>query len=387
MLFLALPICEVEKGEAMNEEAKLTQAGDAHTSESAGAVANEFVALASQNPDPMEAEPDTDWEAEMYEALEQDRIEALTKNTITASDLWSLPKREIQSYIPNLAIAGGLTILCGDPKAGKTTFMLWALGALAQSKSFLDEETHAEKVLYATEQSSHIFKEQLTKIPAHKGNKTLNIIPLENNGVLTYSVDTDGVESVIRTPFISWSKQLEFWKTNLEKTKAKLLVVDTLLSFAHLQGGDSFDAGVMGQLLAQLKQSVFSVNRDIAIIVLHHLRKGRGKGVKDFNSMAGSYALRASSDCNILLLKGEKNRRVIKTESRMGEVSERTIALDDEGYRVLNEMQFNAAARIEKALHENPEYKALSQEKLADVLKVGRQTIRTFLKNNPQYAG
>ncbi len=123
-------------------------------------------------------------EAEMYEALEQDRIDALTKNTITASGLWSLPKREIQSYIPNLAIAGGLGISCGDPKAGKTTFMLWALGALAQSKNFLDEETHAEEVLYVTEQSSHIFKEQLTKVPAHKGNKTPNIIPLENNGVL-----------------------------------------------------------------------------------------------------------------------------------------------------------------------------------------------------------
>lgn len=99
--------------------------------------------------------------------------------------------------------------------------------------------------------------------------------------------------------------------------------------------------------------------------------------------MAGSYALRASSDCNILLLKGEKNRRVIKTESRMGEVPDRTIALGDDGYQVLNEMEFNAAAKIEKALQEHPEYKDLSQEKLADALHVGRQTIRTFRKNNP----
>lgn len=378
----------------MNEEAKFTQVGGAETSDSAEVVPNAFVAFASPNPEMLEAAPDTDWdadpdamEAEMYEALEQDRIEALTKNTITASDLWSLPKREIQSYIPNLAIAGGLTILCGDPKAGKTTFMLWALGALAQSKNFLDEETHAEKVLYATEQSSHIFKEQLTKVPAHKGNKTLNIIPLENNGVLTYTVDTDGVESVIRTPFTSWSQQLEFWKINLEKTKARLLIVDTLLSFSQLQGGDSSDAGVMGQLLAQLKQSVFSVNRDIAIIVLHHLRKERGQSVKNFNAMAGSYALRASSDCNILLLKGEKNRRIVKTETRMGEVPDRTIALGDDGYRVLNEMEFNAAAKIKNALQEHPEYAALSQDKLADKLQIGRQSIRTFLKNNPQYAG
>ncbi len=38
----------------------------------------------------------------------------------------------------------------------------------------------------------------------------------------------------------------------------------------------------------------------------------------------------------------------------MGEVPDRTIVLSDDGYRVLKEMEFNAAAKIKNALQEHP---------------------------------
>jgi hypothetical protein len=97
----------------------------------------------------------------------------------------------------------------------------------------------------------------------------------------------------------------------------------TLISFSQLQNGESYDAGEMTNLLTVLK-ALYSQVPGLAIVVLCHCRKLSGtKTARSFADIAGSYAIRAVSDMNILLFaKDRKNyprERTYVTEGRFNE--------------------------------------------------------------------
>ena len=60
--------------------------------------------------------------------------------TITAAELWNRDNNPPTAYCPHFAFAEAVTIVAGDPKAGKTTLLLHLLGAVTTGDQFLGEQ-------------------------------------------------------------------------------------------------------------------------------------------------------------------------------------------------------------------------------------------------------
>jgi hypothetical protein len=173
-------------------------------------------------------------------------------------------------------------------------------------------------------------------------------------------------------------------------------VIDTLVSFAKLKEGQIADGGPMTELLMDLK-SLFRSVPGLAIVVLHHCRienqsRGGDFRIRRFSDIAGSYALRASSDQNILLFAADEQNdprtRTVKIEGRfeMGAVDGFDIRLsaDEQDYELAPiGMNFGASLQKEKlhlALEADPSIAELSERDLAEKVGVSRHQAREWRK-------
>jgi len=130
-------------------------------------------------------------------------------------------------------------------------------------------------------------------------------------------------------------------------------------------GGESFDAGVVTEKLTHLKQEIFGINRDIAIVILHHLRKVKEGDEPGFNDVANSFAMTAAPDSNMILwdpkIATDPNLRCIKVQGRYGLVPNRSIRLTKDGYEFVAKddaerikSKTPLLTKIIKILQENP---------------------------------
>ena len=145
----------------------------------------------------------------------------------------------------------------------------------------------------------------------------------ENVNTTEHALDDEGKPAFREVPIGGWAEQVKFWGEMLLKTGARLIVVDTLISFSQLQNGESYDAGEINNLLTILK-ALYSIVPGLAIVVLCHCRKLSGtKPALSFADIAGSYAIRAGSDMNILLFAKDRKlyprERTYVTEGRFNE--------------------------------------------------------------------
>jgi len=275
-----------------------------------------------------------DWEHAHAEATEQEFERRITRNAIPACELIHAPKLVADEYIENLSIAGGLTILAGDPKVGKSTLLYHALGCLASDEPFLGAKCTNVSVLYQSELSANILQAQIEKVPGLTAARKVYFIPAENCAKITFDYDSHGERQVYREPYVVWGEQLKFWADQLRETGAKIFVLDTLMTFIGLEAGGLNDPAAVAGRVASLKRALLGVNSKISILILHHLRKGDGNREKGAIDMAGSYALRASSDINVSLISGGNATylRGLKVESRLRTVEERQIVLMNNEY-------------------------------------------------------
>lgn len=348
-------------------------------------------------------------QAEEFEAGQHEEAQPQVEPsaTITAANLFKQPVNPLKPYCPKFAIPGALTILAGDPKAGKTTLLLHLLSAVTNGEKFLGEQCLKTNALYASEQNSVVLREQLRNVPALESNSRLHFIPLEMN--CEWELEGHGDEPhnyghpLYRAKvFTEWREQVDFWRKQIVKTHAKILVVDTFVSFARLESGDSFDAGVMTGLFMELK-TLFQTRNDLSIVVLHHLRKGDSNNpspIRKFSDVAGSYALRAATDQNIVMFahggKEHPNRRRIILEGRFGANESLDAELNGATYNRIDaepvvEKQGIAAvdrqADIAGALNDDPRLDLLANKPLAEKLKEWKITehqIQVFRKKHPR---
>jgi RecA-family ATPase len=323
---------------------------------------------------------------------------------IEMDDLLTLPDPPVKAYCPGLIYADCLTVLAGDPKEGKSTLLQHAVHAIATGSMFLEQQCERAKVLYCSEQNRGSFKHQAKKIQKLRGLKGVFVIPVEENhkrvevktlkdGRYEPILDTEGNPVMQDKPFADWKEQVEFWREQLLRTGARVIVIDTLISFARLKGGDSYDAGAMTALLMELK-TLYSSVPGLAIVVLHHCRKeGQWKGgdheVRKFADMAGSYAIRAASDQNILLFSPDKKNdprvRTVKVEGRfeMGAEEGFDIRLspDENDYELVPQLTWGKSLQQEK-LHQayaaDPTIIDLTEREIAEKFDVTRHQVRNW---------
>jgi hypothetical protein len=268
------------------------------------------------------------WEIE-HETIKE-RSKNLPADTIGA--ILKRPKAPRQAYIKDFLYAGAVTFLAAEPKSGKTTFSLHALGALTRGKEFLGESLIPTIVLYATEQTEISYTTQAEKVSDLIENQNFRVILYEDNTVIEDKPvrQDDGQTKFVPTDVFptSWEKQIALWTFAIKRNNAKVFVIDTLTAFSNFRSGEAFDPGVVQARLQDLK-ILISKFPDLAILILHHLRKekndaNRYETVKSFNDIANSYALRAGSDQNILFYCPSSNEedkmvRTVRIEGRFVE--------------------------------------------------------------------
>ncbi|MBY7649848.1 MAG: hypothetical protein C4617_05110 [Candidatus Liberibacter europaeus] len=241
-------------------------------------------------------------------------------NLVQFGDLISDQTHKPEDIISSgLLVQGGLMVLAGAPKIGKSHLLLSMLVHLSAGIPFLGlKPDHPLKVCYLQSENSHFTmrdrSQQISK------NLTPEQIELTSrNMVVTPSrLEVTFNENIIN----SISQEVN----KLQNNETELIVVDPLY--------DVFDAGdnkrgendndAMRFFLKNRLQTLRkNINPQAGMILVHHTRKMRKQDVEEnpFESLSGASGLRRYYNSAMLLFKPDKDINEIEVffESRDGE--------------------------------------------------------------------
>jgi hypothetical protein len=316
------------------------------------------------------------------------------KSIIFMNKMKDCPHKKPIPILDKVIYPGALTILAGDPKAGKSTFLFHALQAISEGQPFCGLSTSRVTTLYASEQPFQSLNTQVERIPRGEYNNHVGFIPYEFNYIEREMPSRETGKTAIQKVFPgTWIEQINFWHDKVREIKAGLLVVDTFTAFALFKGGEAFDSGPVTTRLQQLK-SLQADAPDLAIVVCHHLRKEdeeEAYGERSFSDIANSYALRAASDMNVIMWKPsarveDKNLRSMKIEGRFlvedANLSFRKI--EDDFQLVDAPIRLHPHQVILSIIQKRPDLNRLSVRELSDEIGKTKSLIARFRNEYPQ---
>lgn len=206
--------------------------------------------------------------------------------SIDAADLFNekiLPPK----WIVEQLIVEGMTILAGKPKIRKSWWCLnLALSVIAGSEVFGMYESHPCEVLYlALEDNKARLQQRLRLLCGVTPPRGLHFVTTDANFP---RLDKGGIE------------QLEHKLK--DNPQIRLIVIDTLQKVkprgARNQNAYENDVDAMANLHR------FALTHQVAVILVHHVRKGSAEDV--FDDISGSLGLTGTADTNIVL-HGKRN--------------------------------------------------------------------------------
>lgn len=215
-----------------------------------------------------------------------------------------------QSFIAR----GFMTLLSGLPKAGKSTLLFFLLKALMTGGSFFNKKTKFEgKILIVSEEHSEQYRERMGK----EGLFSDNILILP-----AFEVGCHSQDQVL--------KQI---KMSIRFADVTTIVLDTLGEFWGVK--DENDSSSVQLALKPFREIAQELN--IAVLLIHHLRKSEGD---NGTAHRGSGALLAGVDIGLELnyCKGNKTKRTLTSKSRFNETpTEIVIEKTDDDYKCLGD--------------------------------------------------
>lgn len=174
---------------------------------------------------------------------------------------------------------GGLTVLGGDPKTGKTLLALELGFAVASGREFLGRDVSPAAFLYVTEEGTQFeIAKRAKRLLAH-GEPELPTLVLWREGV---RFDEPRTWQLVRD-------------TLAELDRPTLLVLDPLRDLLAGDENDSASIAAVGRAIQGLLRDF----PELTIVLIHHLSKRR-EGSGGFR-LRGSSALWGKVDCTILL--------------------------------------------------------------------------------------
>lgn len=185
-------------------------------------------------------------------------------------------KRAFDIAVPLLAAIGRLTLLVAREKLGKSTFARAAAAAVSCGAHFLGQPTTQGVVLWV------VLEELLADVVV----KFAQFEP---------SMD----EIFLLQP--SPERRFEELAAEIEAVRPRLIVIDTLSSYADGQDADENNSMVWTRLLGQLRR--LAEEHNTAIILVHHATKRDG-------TYRGSTAIGASVDQIVEMHEGDANSTV-----------------------------------------------------------------------------
>jgi hypothetical protein len=227
-------------------------------------------------------------------------------HAVSAEELLEEPEDEHRWLVDGLIPAGGLILLAGKPKAGKSTLARTLAVSLSQGRTWLGRRVQQGPVVYLA----------LEEKPAEVNRQ------LRSFGIRA----SDPLAMIFAPP--PHVNRLEWFFEVARELRPALIVVDTLQRL--LQVPDFNDYAVLSSALEPLLS--FSHESGVAILLLHHARKGAGQS---FDSILGSNALFGSVDSALLLERTGNDLRLLSSRQRAGTDLPRTAISLDPGTRAL----------------------------------------------------
>jgi hypothetical protein len=215
----------------------------------------------------------------------------------------------IEWLVPDIIAAGLLTILSGDPKVGKSTFVAGMLDALAIGGDFLGNTLPQTQAVWLTEERPPTLRPKVADWPGIKDVALL----------MTHQRDgRDWPELIADATHLALT------------TGRRLLVVDTFASWAQLAGDDEQSSGRVMDAMTPL---LLAAGQGLAVLLIHHDRKSGGDHGR---AIRGSNALSGAADILAQLTRStaeHPSRRRLSTNGRLPEVVLH-ITLGPDGYHL-----------------------------------------------------
>jgi hypothetical protein len=165
---------------------------------------------------------------------------------------------------------GGVTVLAGKPKCGKSTLAIAIAHAVASSASdFLGHAATGGPVVYVSEEGAATL--------AHKvGGERLRIATRET-----------------AWPRPEWPTLIDAARAEAERVGAVLIVIDTFAFWAMLKADAEKDAGAVQQAMDPLVQLA---DAGFAVLLVVHARKGNSVEAGEGDAVRGSSAIIGAAD-------------------------------------------------------------------------------------------
>ncbi|MDE1970025.1 MAG: AAA family ATPase [Patescibacteria group bacterium] len=214
------------------------------------------------------------------------------------NDLLKESEEEISWVVENLLPSGGFSIVIAKPKVGKSTLARQAALAVARGEPFLGRQVIQGAVLYVS------LEEKRSEVRSHF--QLMGATGSEDLGVYVGSLPDSANE---------------WLKSEIERKKPILVIVDTLFRFASVSDVNDYSKVIkaLDPLLSLAR--TYSAH----VMGIHHARKGGGDGA---DTALGSTAIFGSVDTAIVL-KRTDSKRTIETQQRYGTDMEPSILLFD----------------------------------------------------------
>ena len=229
-------------------------------------------------------------------------------NTFSATDLQNTNDTPIHFIIENL-LTPGLSILASPPKYGKSWMVLALCIAVASGEKFLGHPTNRCGCLYlALEDSRTRLKSRLEKLLAGK--------PAPRD--IYFSTESNCVDHGLLDELASFLS---------EHPNVGLIVIDTL---QRVRGGTHLKESAYAADYREMTQlKVFADRHNVAILLVHHLRKMKDDG-DPFNMISGTNGIMGAADTTIVLTKDNRNdnQATMSITGRDVESEELTIQFD-----------------------------------------------------------
>ncbi|MFD2610363.1 AAA family ATPase [Deinococcus taklimakanensis] len=227
----------------------------------------------------------------------------------SAQELFAMEIPEQNYLIPGI-IPYGLTTLIGKSKIGKSWFSLQLALAVATGGTFLGQQVPQGDVLYlALEDVPGRLQTRLQELGAVPGD---------------------------------WANHLEFWLKPSDTLDDTLAEMERWLQAAP--NAQAIFIDVMGRILptnpgrdeyqfyTQVLGKIQSLSQEygVAIVLVHHAKKGISQSGDPFDQILGSTAIMSNSDASLLLERG-RNEQQARLHVTGRDVEEREIALQRNG--------------------------------------------------------
>jgi hypothetical protein len=246
-------------------------------------------------------------EAPLYKAsnLHADHYDSSSFNIELLHDLFEAPEEQQKWLVEDLLPAGGMSLLAGKPKAGKSTLARQLALSVATGKPFLQRETQQGAVIYlALEEKRQEVKDHFRALGATGGE----LIKIHYGSAPVAAMDEA--------------------KNLLQRHPASLLIIDPLFKFTRVK-----DANDYAQMTAAL-EPILALARKTGthVVCVHHAGKAERSDTAD--SILGSTAILGNVDTALLLTRHEEYR-TIASRQRYGQDLQETVLEFDTGHRAV----------------------------------------------------